>query len=82
MNDDIRPDLPDDALRSSLRHAADDVAFAFLPFFFPFQTHAWVDANWKASRTNVGFQKSGAALSSSCCASREPAAVRAATSAV
>ena len=28
MNDDIRPDLPDDALRSSLRHAADDVAFA------------------------------------------------------
>ena len=28
MNDDLRPDLPDDALRSSLRHAADDVAFA------------------------------------------------------
>ena len=27
MNDDIRPDLPDDALRA-LRHAADDVAFA------------------------------------------------------
>ena len=28
MNDDLRPDLPDDTLRSSLHHAADDVAFA------------------------------------------------------